>query len=83
MDVVANATDLTSPQVWKSGTSEGAIFRSIRDGAGEGMPAFKADISQEDIWNLVNFIRSLWPESARPPLQDDRKTGGPPADKVK
>lgn len=83
LDVVANATDLTFPKVWKSGTSEGEIFRSIRDGAGEGMPGFKAEIAQEDLWNLVNFIRSLWPESERPPLQDDRKAGGPPADKVK
>jgi mono/diheme cytochrome c family protein len=83
VDVVANATDLTSPKVWKSGTSEGEIFRSIRDGAGEGMPSFKSEIAQEDLWNLVNFIRSLWPESERPPLQDDRKAGGPPADKVK
>ena len=32
--LVASATDLTSPQLYKSGTSEGEIFHSIRDGAG-------------------------------------------------
>ena len=71
MDVVANATDLTSPAVWLSGTSDGEIFRSIRDGAGETMPPFNTQITQEsDLWNLVNFIRSLWPESTRPALQE-------------
>jgi mono/diheme cytochrome c family protein len=69
-DVVANATDLTSPKLWRNGTSDGEIFRDIRDGAGE-MPAFKSQIHQEDdLWNLVNFVHSLWPESMRPALQD-------------
>jgi mono/diheme cytochrome c family protein len=71
VDVVANATDLTEPKLWISGTSEGEIFRSIRDGAGDAMPPFKAKIENEkDIWHLVNFIRSLWPEPARPKLQE-------------
>jgi mono/diheme cytochrome c family protein len=71
--LIADATDLTSPSLYKSGTSEGEIFRSIRDGAGDQMPAFKSQLASEaDIWNLVNFIRSLWPESMRPPLQDDK-----------
>ena len=72
--LVADATDLTSPQLYKSGTSEGEIFHSVRDGAGDQMPAFKSQLDNEtDIWNLVNFIRSLWPESARPAVQDDAK----------
>ena len=72
--LVADATDLTSPQLYKSGTSEGEIFHSVRDGAGDQMPAFKSQLDSEtDIWNLVNFIRSLWPESARPAIQDDAK----------
>jgi len=72
--LIAQATDLTTPSLYKSGTSEGEIFRSIRDGAGDQMPAFKSQLSTEtDIWNLVNFIRSLWPESMRPALQEDAK----------
>jgi mono/diheme cytochrome c family protein len=72
--LVADATDLTSPQLYKSGTSEGEIFHSIRDGAGDQMPAFKEQLDSEtDIWNLVNFIRSLWPEGQRPVVQDDGK----------
>jgi mono/diheme cytochrome c family protein len=71
--LIADATDLTTPSIYKSGTSEGEIFHSIRDGAGDQMPAFKSQIASEtDIWNLVNFIRSLWPESMRPPIQEDK-----------
>ena len=70
--LIADATDLTSPALYKSGTSEGEIFHSIRDGAGDQMPAFKSQLDSEtDIWNLVNFIRTLWPESMRPPVQAD------------
>src|SRR5580700_3650414 len=70
VDVIANATDLTNPKAWKSGTSEGEIFRSIRDGAGEAMPPFAEKVSkEEDIWNMVNYTRNLWPDSARPKLE--------------
>jgi mono/diheme cytochrome c family protein len=70
VDVVANATDLTNPKVYRSGTSAGEIFRSIRDGAGESMPPFAEKVSkEEDLWNMVNYVRSLWPESARPALE--------------
>lgn len=71
VDVVANATDLTSPKLYQDGTTDGEIFRSIRDGQSASMPSFKSQIRpEEDIWHLVNFIHSLWPESMRPPLQE-------------
>lgn len=73
VDVVANATDLTEPKMWRSGTAEGEIFRSIRDGAGDSMPSFKAQFrKEEELWHLVNFIRSLWPEPMRPKLQSEK-----------
>ncbi len=73
VDVVADATNLTDPKLWKSGTSEGEIFRSIRDGAGLTMPPYKTLIrKEEDLWHLVNFIRSLWPEAQRPKLQEEK-----------
>jgi copper transport protein len=74
VDVVADATDLTSPKLWKNGTTEGEIFRSIRDGQGASMPTFKTQLKEEEIWQLVNYIRSLWPESARPPLPEEEKS---------
>ena len=71
VDVVANATDLTDPKAWKSGTTEGEVYRSIRDGAGEAMPPFVDKVSkEEDLWHLTNFLRSLWPDSARPKLKN-------------
>lgn len=73
IDVIANATDLTDPEVWKSGITTGEIFRSIRDGAGVSMPPYKNQIrKEEDLWHLVNFTQSLWPESARPKLQEEK-----------
>ncbi len=70
-DVVANATDLTEPKVWKSGITEGEVFRSIRDGAGEAMPPFSDKVEkEEDFWNMVNFLRSLWPDESRPKLTE-------------
>jgi mono/diheme cytochrome c family protein len=64
---VADATNLTDPELWFGGTTEGDIFTAIRDGAGVGMPGFSFDIEDEqDIWHLVNYIHSLWPVERRP-----------------
>jgi mono/diheme cytochrome c family protein len=76
MDVVANATNLTNPEKYFHGTTEGEVFRSIRDGAGIDMPPYKTQIQkEEDLWHLVNFVRSLWPEEKRPKLQDEDASG--------
>jgi hypothetical protein len=38
------------------------------------MPPYKNQIRKtEDLWHLVNFIRSLWPEAQRPKLQEERQ----------
>jgi mono/diheme cytochrome c family protein len=74
VDVIADATDLTTPKTWKDGTSDGEIFRSIRDGQNASMPAFKTQFHEDEIWGVVNFIHSLWPESMRPSLQDKEST---------
>jgi mono/diheme cytochrome c family protein len=71
VDIIANATDLTEPLVYKHGTGVGDIYHSIRDGAGMAMPAHRTVIkNNDDLWNLVNFIQSLWPIAKQPPLQD-------------
>ncbi len=71
VDVIANATDLTEPKYWKSGITQGEVFRSIRDGAGDSMPPFSDTIEkEEDLWHVVNYVISLWPEDARPKLND-------------
>jgi gamma-glutamylputrescine oxidase len=71
VDVIANATDLTDPKAFHSGVSAGEIYRSIRDGAGESMPPFSEKVTKEqDLWDMVNYLRSLWPEAARPKLNE-------------
>lgn len=58
--IVANAADLTKPETWRYGVSDAEVFNSISEGAGNSMPPFKYTISNdEDIWHMVNFIRSL------------------------
>ena len=65
---LAEAADLTDPRSWKFGTTEGEVFIHIRDGTGEQMPGFKEKLKDEQIWNLVNYIRSLGPKAMRPKL---------------
>ena len=52
-------SDLTDAD-WKYGQTDGAIFTVIRDGAKQtGMRAYGSRIPTNDIWNLVNYVRSL------------------------
>ncbi len=72
IDVIADASDLTEPEYYYHGSTVGEVFRSIRNGAGENMPPYKDEVrNTKDLWDLVNFTRSLWPEKDRPELQDD------------
>lgn len=61
--------DLTDPDAWLYGTSAEAIFASIHDGSKNDMPGFKDKLQDEQIWHVVNFVRSFWPESKRPKLE--------------
>jgi cbb3-type cytochrome c oxidase subunit III len=64
--------DLTDPDQWLHGTSAEAIFSSIREGTKEDMPPFKGKLRDDQIWVIVNFVRSLWPEAKRPKLEEER-----------
>ena len=47
---------------WKHGPSDGEIFTLIRDGSkGTGMRAFASRMKTDDIWNVVNYLRTLGP----------------------
>jgi mono/diheme cytochrome c family protein len=66
MDVISDATDLTDPEAYYNGSTEQDIHTSIAQGAGVGMPPWQAQLKTEEaIWDLVNFIRSLWSEEQR------------------
>jgi mono/diheme cytochrome c family protein len=49
--------------VWDFGSSDGEIFTVIRDGvSGKDMRPFAERLSDADIWNVVNFLRTLGPQ---------------------
>jgi mono/diheme cytochrome c family protein len=51
---------------WKHGQTDGEIFTVIRDGARQtGMRAYGSRIPANDIWNLVNYVRSLGPKTTK------------------
>ena len=52
--------DLTDAK-WDRGSTDGEIFLVIRDGAGPkfDMKGYKSKMSETDIWNVVNYVRSL------------------------
>jgi mono/diheme cytochrome c family protein len=52
-----NVTDFTNPDALKNRT-DGELFYVIRKGRGE-MPPEGDRAKDDDIWNLVNYIRSL------------------------
>jgi cytochrome c oxidase cbb3-type subunit 3 len=44
---------------WRFGGDEGELFRSIRDGHAQGMPAYGAMLTDTTIWQLVSYLQSL------------------------
>jgi mono/diheme cytochrome c family protein len=54
---IKNVTDFTNPDALKN-RSDGDLFNIIRKGKGE-MPPEGDRAKNDDIWNLVNYIRSL------------------------
>ena len=56
-------SDLTDT-TWDRGSTDGEIFLVIRDGAGPDMKmkGLKGRLSDTDIWNVVNYVRSLGPK---------------------
>ena len=52
--------DLTAAQ-WRYGGSDGELFSVIHDGTSADMQGYAEQLSNTDIWNLVNYIRSLGP----------------------
>lgn len=53
----SNLTDA----VWTRGSSDGEIFVVLRDGAGPKfeMKGFKGRMTDQDMWHVVNYIRSI------------------------
>lgn len=50
---------------WDHGSTDGEIFTNIKDGIGPkfDMKPMGAKIMDPDIWNIVNYLRSLGPKT--------------------
>lgn len=53
----ANFTD----EEWEFGGSDGEIFAAIAEGTSADMESYADRIRAADIWNLVNYLRTLKP----------------------
>ena len=47
---------------WKHGASDGEIYTVIKDGVkGTGMKSFNSKLTTKQMWDVVNYIRTLGP----------------------
>jgi mono/diheme cytochrome c family protein len=59
-DLIPAAPDLTDA-TWDHGSTDGEIFSNIKNGIAPdfNMTPFKGTLNDEDIWNVINYVRSL------------------------
>jgi mono/diheme cytochrome c family protein len=59
-DLIPAAPSLVD-ETWDHGSSDGEIFDNIKNGVPPdfNMVPFKDQLKDEEIWNLVNYIRSI------------------------
>lgn len=59
----SNLTDAT----WDRGSTDGEIFAVLRDGAGPAfsMKGYKGRMTDTEMWNVVNYLRSLGPQATK------------------
>jgi mono/diheme cytochrome c family protein len=55
---IKNVTDFTNPEALKKRT-DGELFYITRNGKGDDMPPEGDRAKDDDVWNLVNYIRSF------------------------
>ena len=72
------ATDLTQPDRYRHGSTDGDLFWSTKEGAGSDMPAFKDKLTDQQVWEVVWFLRSIGPEWARPNVTPTPSPAGTP-----
>jgi mono/diheme cytochrome c family protein len=59
-DLIPAAPDLTD-SAWDHGSTDAEIFASIKSGIAPefNMTPFKDRLKDDDIWNVVNYVRSI------------------------
>ena len=52
---------------WKYGSTDGEIFAIISNGVGgdSEMKGHRSEMTATDMWNIVNYLRSIGPQSAK------------------
>jgi mono/diheme cytochrome c family protein len=62
----SHPSDLTDAK-WDRGSTDGEIFSVIRDGAGPDfvMKGYKGRLPEPDMWNIVNYLRTLGPQAKK------------------
>lgn len=65
--------------VWLYGDRDDQIFDSIAQGRSNGMPSWGSKIPEDQIWQLVAYIKSMGtPAEPEPPVEPaDEMVGGP------
>jgi cytochrome c oxidase cbb3-type subunit 3 len=63
---------------WRYGSDPGAIYASIAQGRPNGMPAFGEHVPEDQIWQLVAYVRSMSGQlsSSVAPNRSDSLQGG-------
>jgi mono/diheme cytochrome c family protein len=57
--------DLTDAE-WKHGSTDGEIYTVIKDGVeGTGMVSFAKKIPARQMWDVVNYVKSLAPKAVK------------------
>lgn len=61
---LAGSTEVPPPALTGKGSgvgghTDGELFRIIRNGSSRGMPAWAGKLSDNETWDVVNFLRSL------------------------
>jgi mono/diheme cytochrome c family protein len=58
--------DLTDDK-WDRGSTDGEIYEVIRNGAGPNfdMKGFRSKLTSQEMWSLVNYLRSIGSHGSR------------------
>jgi cytochrome c(L) len=60
MDGTGGAGPNLTDDIWIYGGSDAAVFETISYGRKGGMPSWKNELSKDDIWKVIAFIRSIY-----------------------
>ncbi|MBV9890333.1 MAG: c-type cytochrome, partial [Rhizobacter sp.] len=65
---------------WRYGSEPPAVYRSIVEGRPNGMPSFGGRIPDDQVWQLVAYVRSLSGQLRKDvaPSRSDSLSGAPP-----